>query len=304
MSLKGSIFSGLATFELAAKLGSFTQAASYLHITTGAVSQKIRLLESQLSIQLFERHSRGIKLTKKGLSIYHVVQQNFYEIEKAIDELQQRQTFDGDIRLKLTPSFAFKWLVPRLQKFYSIFPNISIQTFAEGALLDHHDNNCDLAIDYGQSPYVNCQVELLLAEKLIPVMSPDYFDKFNWQDSSTTNQKEIWQTATLLHDAMPWKGADKTVEWQYWFEHMAITADSQQGHFFNRTDMAMAAAEAGLGIALARYALVKDDFKEGRLVTPFNPIEANAGYYLIQHHSTSAIECFKEWLLTEASSEQ
>jgi len=301
MSLKGNIYSGLTTFEVAAKFGSFTQAANYLHVTTGAVSQQIRILESQLSICLFERHSRGIKLTSAGQKIYLLVQKNFSDIEKLIAELKQDQTPDGEIRLKLTPSFAFKWLVPRLQKFYSLYPNISVHTFAEGALVDHQDYNFDLAIDYGRSPYPYHNAELLLEEQLIPVMSPAYLDKHNWSESLGTNQHKFWQSVILLHDAMPWRDANKAFEWGYWFEQMKITAERKQGHFFNRTDMAMAAAEAGLGVALARYALVTEDFKQGRLVSPFKPIKANAGYYLIQHHSSSAIELFKQWLLAETS---
>lgn len=300
MAIKGSIFSGLVTFEVAARLGSFTKAANDLHITTGAVSQQINLLEKQLSITLFVRHSRGIKLTDAGQQLYQVVKPNFADIENVIDNLKSEQQPDGEIKLKLTPSFAYKWLVPRLQKFYSLYPNISIQTFADGALVDQQNNDFDLAIDYGQSPYVNKTAELLLSEKLVPVMSPSYFKRFNWQDSSLANQQKIWQSVTLLHDAMPWRDAKKHAEWDYWFAEMKIKADCHQGYFFNRTDMAMAAAEAGLGIALARLALVQDDFKQGRLISPFQAIDANAGYYVIQHHSSSAIECFKLWLLSES----
>ncbi|MGB2740716.1 MAG: LysR substrate-binding domain-containing protein [Cognaticolwellia sp.] len=299
MALKGNIFSGLVTFEVAARLGSFTKTASQLHITTGAISQQINLLESQLSLKLFERHSRGISLTEDGKQLYQVVQHNFADIENVIDELRQGQSPDGEIKLKLTPSFAYKWLIPRLEKFYNLYPNISIQTYAEGALVDHHNSNFDLAIDYGKSPYTNQDAQLLMSEQLIPVMSPSYFQRFDWQDNSAKNQQQIWQSVTLLHDAMPWRNAKKHAEWQYWFEQMHIKAESNQGHFFNRTDMAMAAAEAGLGIALARYALVEEDFKQGRLTSPFQPINANTGYYIIQHRSSSVIECFKAWLLTQ-----
>ncbi len=117
MALKGSVLSGLATFETAAKFGSFTRAANHLHITTGAISQQINLLETQLSIKLFERHSRGIRLTEAGEEIYQVVKHSFADVEKVIDELQHKRVPGGEVRLKLTPSFAFKWLVPRLHKF-------------------------------------------------------------------------------------------------------------------------------------------------------------------------------------------
>ncbi|MBA6293667.1 LysR family transcriptional regulator [Colwellia sp. MB3u-70] len=299
MKLKGNIASGLVTFEVAAELGSFTQAAIYLNITTGAISQQINLLEEQLSIILFERHSRGVRLTQAGQQLYKVVKSSLEDISEVIAALHQEENFDGEVRLKLTPSFAFKWLVPRLERFYNRYPNISIQTFAEGALVDHQSNNFDLAIDYSQSANFQQKSDLFLSEQLLPVMSPEYFKAFKWQDTSVENQQTIWQSVTLLHDAQPWHGASKNTEWQYWFNHMGITADSLQGHYFNRTDMAMAAAEAGLGIAMARYALVEEDFKQGKLVSPFNPIAANAGYYLIQHHSSSAINCFKQWLLDE-----
>jgi LysR family transcriptional regulator, glycine cleavage system transcriptional activator len=299
MTLKGNIFSGLVTFEVAARLGSFTKTATHLSVTTGAISQQINLLESQLCLKLFTRHSRGIGLTEQGRQLYQVVKHNFADIENVIADLKQGQSADGEIRLKLTPSFAYKWLIPRLHHFYNRYPNISIQTYAEGALVDHQDNNFDLTIDYGQSPYANPDAELLLSEQLIPVMSPDYFKRFDWLNPSLENQQHIWQSATLLHDAMPWRHAKKYAEWRYWFAQMNIQAQSNQGHFFNRTDMAMAAAEAGLGIALARYALIADDVKQGRLTSPFNPIPAHTGYYLIQHRSSAAIECFKSWLLTQ-----
>ena len=89
-----------------------------LHITTGAISQQINLLENQLSIKLFERHSRGINLTDDGRKLYQAVKRNFADIENTIDDIKQGQSLDGEIKLKLTPSFAYKWLIPRLQKFY------------------------------------------------------------------------------------------------------------------------------------------------------------------------------------------
>ena len=213
MALKGNIFSGLVTFEVAARLGSFTKTAMHLHITTGAISQQISLLESQLSIKLFERHSRGINLTDDGYKLYQAVKRNFSDIENTIDDIKQGQSLDGEIKLKLTPSFAYKWLIPRLQKFYNLYPNISIQTYAEGALVDYQDRSFDLAIDYGQSPYLNQHAELLLREQFIPVMSPSYFKRFNWQDNSVAHQKNLWQSVTLLHDAMPWRHAEKHAEW-------------------------------------------------------------------------------------------
>ncbi|ELR66632.1 Glycine cleavage system transcriptional activator [Photobacterium marinum] len=290
-AIKSSTLSSLATFEVTARFSSFTKAAEHLHITTGAVSQQIRQLELQLNFPLFNRHSRGIMLTEQGQMLFDVVHQSLTDIQTMIAKLQQ-PTAEGEIRLKLTPSFAYKWLVPRLQDFYQQHPEIKIRTFAEGALVDHREAGYDLVIDYCRQPH-NKGV-LLLPEGLQPVMSPEYEKRFNWNDPA------CWRQVTLLHDAMPWRDARPDFEWRYWFENMNLKADSEQGHYFNRTDMAMAAAEAGLGVAMARCALLKNDLTSGKLVSPFAPVSANAGYYLISHHHNNAIECFIEWLQKSA----
>ncbi|MFT5808005.1 MAG: LysR family glycine cleavage system transcriptional activator [Moritella dasanensis] len=309
LKVNDNLLSGLATFAATASCHSFTQAAARLHITTGAISQQIKQLEQNLQLSLFERHSRGIRLTPAGQQLHQVVEQSITEISNVISQLQQVNRNTGDVHLKLTPSFAYKWLVPRLQHFYQQYPDIKIHTFAEGALVDHTDTNYDLAIDYGQSPYQandkKINAALLLAEQLLPVMSPQYMAQFDWE------QALDYQNITLLHDAMPWQHADKDAEWQFWLQQMSLTtptknALSKHGHYFNRTDMAMVAAAAGLGVALARCALFNHGFtaadlaKEG-LASPFSPIDAQAGYYLIQHHHSPAIECFKTWLKQQAS---
>ncbi|GAB6260888.1 LysR substrate-binding domain-containing protein [Photobacterium sp. 53610] len=291
-AVKGSVLAALATFNIAARTQSFTRAATELHVTTGAVSQQIRQLEQQLGFAVFLRHARGITLTEQGQQLYQVVHRSLQEIEAVIHALQPGLQAEGEIRLKLTPSFAFKWLVPRLHDFYQQFPEINVQTFADGALVDSQNTDCDLVIDYRRDDDIqmDSQTSLLLAEFLLPVMSPDYQAKFNWQ------QPQAWKAATLLHDAMPWRNAERDTEWRYWFDAMQISADSRRGHFFNRTDMAMAAAEAGLGVAMARQALIGDDVSKGKLVSPFSPLPANAGYYLIRHRQSAAIDCFIRWL--------
>lgn len=318
IKVNDNLLSGLATFAAVASCHSFTQAAEKLHITTGAISQQIKQLEKNLKLTLFQRHSRGIRLTTAGQQLHQVVERSLMDIDDAISQLQQVNRNTGEVHLKLTPSFAFKWLVPRLQDFYQQYPDIKIHTFAEGALVDHTDSNFDLAIDYGQSPYQakdnNINAELLLAEQLLPVMSPKYMAKFDWaltKNKATNGHGDTtWQNVTLLHDAMPWQYADKDVEWQFWLQQMGLTttgknALSKHGHYFNRTDMAIAAAAAGLGVALARCALLDNDLttaglaKDG-LASPFSPIDARAGYYLIQHHHSPAIECFKTWLKQQA----
>ncbi|MGF1681755.1 LysR family transcriptional regulator [Photobacterium minamisatsumaniensis] len=299
--MKSSTLAGLATFEVVARFGSLTQAAKQLHLTTGALSQQIKQLEQRLQLSLFERHSRGLTLTDNGTALYQVVSQSIEDIEAVLVSLQQPAD-NKEVRLKLTPSFAYKWLVPKLHDFYRQYPDIKVLTFADGALVDHHDASFDLVIDYCRHSQAG-NTQLLIEETLLPVMSPSYLPTLDWHNV------DDWQQVTLLHDALPWREADKNSEWQYWFSAMAdalkgqITVDTlqQQGHYFNRTDMAMAAAEAGLGVAMARSALIQEDIRNGRLISPFSPISANAGYYLFQKRSTPSIDCFCRWLTKQSS---
>ncbi|ENK3108525.1 LysR family transcriptional regulator [Vibrio alginolyticus] len=299
--MKSNLISGLCLFSQVAEYNSFTGAARHLHLTTGAISQQIIHLEALLGFTLFERHSRGTRLTVKGTQLHQATQFHFSELSKLLDELKvEKQT--NEIRLKLTPSFAFKWLVPKLESFHHDNPDIQVQIFAEGALVNSEIKDYDVAIDYGLHPYRNANAELILDEHLLPVMSPKYLEDHGWLKTLFGEQKNSmpvkqWQEATLLHDAMPWEKATRDYEWLYWASAMGLDFKTDIGHFFNRTDMAMSAAEAGVGIAMARMALIEDKLTTERLVSPFKPIPANAGYYLIMNTRTNATETFRHWLL-------
>ncbi|MBL4249579.1 LysR family transcriptional regulator [Vibrio fluvialis] len=288
--LKSHNVSALHTFMLVAQHPSFSSAAKALHLTTGAISQQLLQLEGQLGFSLFERHSRGVRLTEAGQTLHTVLQRSFQEIDSAIQSLSQRDN-RKEIRLKLTPSLAFKWLVPRLDDFYRHNPDIQIQMFAEGALVDSDRRDFDLAIDYGPLPYPKPNAEMLMEESLLPVMSPSYLAAH-----PQLSHAAGWQDVVLLHDAMPWAKAPRDFEWLYWASEMGLELATQRGHFFNRTDMAMSAAEAGVGIAMARMALITNELDSGKLVTPFTPIAANAGYFLITHTANDTTRIFRDWL--------
>ncbi len=291
--LKSSVFSALVTFVQVAEFPSFSAAAKSLHLTTGAISQQLLQLEDQLGFSLFERHSRGVRLTPQGEMLKNVACRSIGDIEKVIATLRA-QSERKEIRLKLTPSFAFKWLVPRLENFYRLHPDIQIQTFAEGALVDSDRRDYDLAIDYGPMPYRRADAELLFEEYLIPVMSPSYLESNSWLADSRKIQR--WNEVVLLHDAMPWAQSPRDYEWQFWAEQLGFEVPAHQGHFFNRTDMAMSAAEAGLGIAMARRALLGNELSSHRLVAPLGEVPANAGYFLITHTRSEAVNTLVSWL--------
>lgn len=134
-----------------------------------------------------------------------------------------------------------------------------------------------------------------MAESLLPVMSPSYLKAHPWLEDISNNQN-YWDEVNLLHDAMPWAKAPRDYEWLYWASEMGIEISTHKGHFFNRTDMAMSAAEAGVGIAMARSMLLQNELETGKLISPFKPIPANAGYFLITHNPNETTATFTQWL--------
>ncbi|EJK2115494.1 LysR family transcriptional regulator [Vibrio navarrensis] len=293
--IKSSHLAALYTFVEVGKHTSLTAAAKQLCLTTGAVSQQLLQLEQQLGFSLFERHSRGIRFTDKGRQLHQCASVHLGEIEAEVGRLRQEQGRAQEVRLKLTPSFAFKWLVPKLDSFHQQYPEIQIQIFAEGALVNSDTRDFDLAIDYRPHPYRHPNAELLLDESLLPVMSGKYLHAHPWLSKASYTQQE-WASVVLLHDAMPWEKAARDFEWLSWVAERRLDLPTDRGHFFNRTDMAMSAAEAGVGIAMARMALIDNELESGRLVSPFQPIKANAGYYLIRNSENDSTAAFIAWL--------
>lgn len=197
--MKSVLLNGINLVCIVAKHCSLTSAARELNLTTGAVSQQLQAVEERLGFSVFERHARGIRLTEKGDKLVLSVTPHLAAIEDNVYKLMH-VTDSKQIRLKLTPSLAFKWLVPRLDDFQKRHPEIQIHTFAEGALVDSESRDFDIAIDYGPLPYKLPQAELLMEESLLPVMSPGYFHHFS--HLCATSSSEDWQQVTLLHDAM------------------------------------------------------------------------------------------------------
>ncbi|WP_394145276.1 LysR substrate-binding domain-containing protein [Vibrio atypicus] len=297
--MKSALLHGINLICIVSRHRSLTSAARELNLTTGAVSQQLHAIEERLGFTVFERHARGIRLTEQGSQLVESVAHHLSAIEENVYQIT-RVSESKQIRLKLTPSLAFKWLVPRLEDFQKQYPDVQIHTFAEGALVDSDNRNFDIAIDYGPMPYKLKDAELLMEESLLPVMSASYYQRH----SQLLSHLDTWQRITLLHDAMPWQGAPKDYEWLYWASQNQLEFETNQGHFFNRTDMAMSAAEAGVGVALARMALLGDEIAKGRLVAPLEPIKANAGYFVITHVDNPHTRLFKQWLRQQVVSDK
>ena len=283
---------GLRAFEAAARLGAIKEAAIELHVTSGAVSQQVKSLEGELGAALFHRGSRGIVLTEAGAILYPVVRDAMQRISNAVEGLRDRERV-GIVTVSVMPSFAAKWLVPRLGGFREAQPDIDVRISANPDKVDFSREDVDLAIRYGHGPFPGLRCDWLLGGDLFPVCAPGLL-----RGPHPLTSPEALRHHTLLHD-------ETHEDWEVWLRtHRVDDVRARRGTVFTDAAMALQAAMQGQGVALGRAELVGTDLAEGRLVRPFalNLPNRNA-YWVVCPESVAdwpKVAAFREWVLQEA----
>ncbi|AVB21283.1 MULTISPECIES: LysR substrate-binding domain-containing protein [Pseudomonas syringae group] len=290
----------LQVFACAARHLSFTRCAEELHVTPGAISQQMRQLEERLGFALFHRVGRGLELTAEGQRLAVVAN----EVQSRISE-ELRLLYSGRIggvfKLRCIPSFLSKWLMPRLPRLQEAFPDIQLRIIAEDSSGSLRDDDFDLAIDLNDGSYPGLSTTPLLEEELFPVCSPSLL--VGKPPLDTPSQLVHFP---LLHDITAWRGSYEYAEWEFYLT--AIGADGidvRRGHTFNRNHLTIDAARMGMGVAIARKALITDELEQGLLIVPFgHPIKARKKYVLAYREgalSTPARRAVHDWLVGEAA---
>jgi LysR family glycine cleavage system transcriptional activator len=284
----------LRAFEAASRHLSFTGAAVELSRTQGAVSHQIGELEARLGVTLFERNARGIELTEAGRSYLPFVQESLDRLRAGNDALR-RQTDDHVLTVSCSPNFASKWLVPRLGEFITTHPDIDLRISAALQHVTFDGDGIDLAVRHGDGNWPHLNVSQLCQEKLFPVCSPHVTPSIN-------KIKFVHDIAeyVLIHDR-------DRAGWASWLEAIGATVDAfdlDRGPVFNQTSLAIDAAVAGQGIALARSALASLDLGAGRLVRPVREeVPAEFAYWIVcpkPNASQPKIRRFQQWLLMQS----
>ena len=170
-SAPSQIHTRLRVFLAVAHHLSFTRAGEELSITTGAVSQQIKLLEDWLGQRLFRRLPRRLELTDAGKRLLTAVDPAYAAVDLAIGRLRGG-ALSGVVRVRTLPSFLATWLVPRLPRLMARFPQIELQVEAEDSTYSLRDGEFDLAIDLNDGTYPGFQSTVLLEEEIFPVCSP------------------------------------------------------------------------------------------------------------------------------------
>jgi LysR family transcriptional regulator, glycine cleavage system transcriptional activator len=292
----------LRAFEAAARHLSFTRAASELGVTQGAVSQRIRRLEDQLDLRLFERLTRAMVLTAHGRTLAAAVGEGLARIDDGLSEIvRHRSPQDAAVlTVSVTAAFASKWLLPRLARFQERYPEIEIRIAAEDRLADFVSDGVDLGIRFGRGIYPGLSATLLMPDIVFPVCSPALL---NDGDAPLTSAEDLL-CCTLLHDVTT-EHDGSGCDWRSWFEAAGLLTERLEGLRLSPGKLVLEAAINGLGVALGRATLVNDDLAEGSLVRPLQHSMATTfSYYFVQRPKAEACEhlsAFIEWLREEAA---
>jgi len=278
----------LRAFEAAARNLNFRLAAEEIGVTQGAVAQQVRHLEDVLSLRLFERLPRGLALTTEGLAYFSAVQRALNIILDATDVLSRRSS---TLTISTTPSFASKWLIPRLSEFSQSYPAIEVRIIADEKLCTFKGDGVDIAIRLGKPPFGKGLVgDLLFPVDIFAVGSPSLLDGPRPLTKPSDLAKHV-----LLHDAH-----------DLWPEFLAALkaesrVDPTKGPRFSHSSLAIDAAAAGQGIALTSEPLVERDIAAGRLRRIFDSsFSLSLGYYVVypeESPDSDAKRTMRDWLL-------
>jgi LysR family transcriptional regulator, glycine cleavage system transcriptional activator len=277
-------------FEAAAQHLNFTRAAEALHITQGAVSRQIKLLEEQLGQQLFVRDGPRLTLTDTGQEYSRIVQQALEIVRQGTARLRQYEK-QARLRISVLPSFASRWLVHRLVDFHHQHPEITVWLSSSYDLVDfNRSDEVDVGIRLGKGGWPGVFAEPLVRESMNLVCSPAL-------------ASDLREPADLLRHKILAAGPPHD-EWPRWFEAAGMKPLSITPTLSRDYSVLLEAAAQGTGVALARDLLVADDLDRGRLVRPFNiTFESNVQYHFVcptQRMNELSVRGLLQWLKSSA----
>lgn len=272
----------LRVFETAGKCLSFTKAASQLNVTQSAVSRQIKHLEDYLGVPLFVRRHHRLELTAAGQQLLSKLEQSFNLMETAVQELR-----DPNQRQKLTllfpPTFATRWLAPRLADFHIHSPELQLSIHNN----DSEHNIFDCHIRFGRTARPNHYSELIMLEQHVAVCAPNLLEQAQQLNGNLLH---------IIHEGQ------RLPVWENWLQAAGLTGevDVNGGMEFSTLDQVSNAAINGAGFAIVDKRMISHELKMGTLV-PFSQVEVSGpyGYWLdikAERQGLAKVVRFTEWL--------
>lgn len=284
----------LSLFESAARHESFARAAAEMFLTESAVSRQIAVLESFLGVKLFSRGKKQVVLTDAGRLYARNIRGNLDEIELHTKSLMQHKGAGGVLELAVIPTFASRWLLPRLHDFMKKHPGITVNLSERAEPFTFRGTNLDAALHFDDPVWDGVEKIHLFEEEVVPVLSPNHFDIAKLKTPSRL------AALPLLHKRT------RPEAWQRWFE----AAGSQQvvpppAMSFELYAMVIDAARAGLGVGMVPRFYVQEDVERGTLVVPFDiSLKHEKRYCLVypEHKRDSPlVQAFRHWVIEAAA---
>lgn len=293
----------LRAFEAAARHESFSAAAAELHVTPAAVGQLVRGLEEALGTPLFHRGTSGSKrlvLTEAAQRALPDIRAGFERLSAGVARLKDVSS-TGVLTVTVSPAFAAKWLLPRLERFQAAWPELDVRLDASTELLDFAARGVDIGVRYGAGGWPGLTAEKLLDEEVFPVCSPALL-----RQSRRLRRPSDLGGLRLIHDRSV-DARSGFVTWDAWLEKAgAKDVETKRGLRINNSAAVLQAAIDGQGVALARSIMAHDDLAAGRLVRLFPEVEFPSvlAYYVVYRPECATLPklmAFREWLIREAS---
>jgi LysR family transcriptional regulator, glycine cleavage system transcriptional activator len=287
--------SSLRAFEASVRRGSFTRASEELHLTHGAVCRHIAALEAHFRKPLFIRHARGVVPTPEGRRFHAVVTDVLERLTTGSREvLGGTKTAPSRVTISVLPSFATRWLLPRLVALKQSSPAIEVELLADYQFTDLHQGRAapDFAIRYGHGGWRGVHAELLMRESFAPVCAPHLIRDAVGIDT-------LMARLPLLHDS-------NEQAWSCWLATtgLQIPDEAPRALVLNDYNVVIEAAAQGLGLALGRSALVEGDLASARLVEASpRRVPSPRSYYLVRRTRGSlsaGAQVLWDWLHLQA----
>lgn len=259
----------LRAFESVARELSFTKAARSLHVSQAAISQQVKNLEARLGYRLIERGARQIALTETGRELYGDIRPGFELISNAVARLESLGGTNS-VRLRLHPTMAVRWLMPRLTTFYQAHPDFEVHLATNLRDANFDLERFDIAIRYGRGNATGLEsIELFSSVELFPICSPALTGQF-------MKLSDI-RRAVRLHSL------GRPHDWRSWLEEAGIEiGDPQGGPKFENSLLAYEAAINGVGVAIGQSIYVMPEIVSGALIAPYDiSRRSNDGYFIV-----------------------
>lgn len=292
MRLRLPPLNSLRLFEASARLLSFKNAAEELLLTPSAVSHGIQSLEDWLGTPLFLRTTRGIVLSEAGNAYIPIVRQALELLANGSASIANKQGL-GQLAISMAPTFAARWLLPRLHRFRERHPDIRVVIDTSHERSELSDVGVDLAIRMGRGNWQGFIADKLLSEEMVPVCTPAVRDRV--KGLQDIEQAPLIHVTTVSED------------WAAWAAGCGRKApDRAKGLQFDTIQMAFEAAGQGLGVAIGRKPLVNSELESGHLVEVWETVVSNTSYWLVGAESRAddpRIIAFRSWIIEEVAAD-